>query len=136
MSSEGLRREIEAAFAWRPRRGDQGEAAASDVEVRDRMGTLSHEGFVDRLPVFLTLALDVDAYFEVGERLVFQLWSFPQELSALLSPAERRAVAHVLQHLSEAYEKRGYRGSDNNAFVALDHYWANLTDEELGKQSS
>ena len=141
--AEELSREIEAAFAWRPRPGEDGNdfggrhwreiiPGARDVEVRDRMGTLRHERFVYYLPAFLTLALDVDSYFEVGDRLVFQLWSFPQELSALLTPAERRAVVHVLQHLSDAYERRGYRGAENDAFVALDHYWAYLTDEELG----
>ncbi len=130
--SEELSREIEAAFSWRPHPGDdkaiavrrssgvEGESAwrffggkhwqeilrsPHDIEVRDNMGLLTFEGFVYYLPAFLTLSLDVDEYFEVGDQLVSSLWSFPEEVSSLLKPAERRAVVHVLQHLSEAYEK-------------------------------
>ena len=160
MSTSERAREIEEAFAGRPYPGDgeialrrpacpgyEGEEVwerfqgrdwreilrtgqARELDLSSSMAFLTLQGFVYYLPAFLTLALDVDGPFEIGESLVFKLWSFPEEVAALLAPAEKRAVVHVLEFLARVYDERNYLR--NNARVALDHYWAYFTDEELG----
>jgi hypothetical protein len=160
MSTSDLAQEIQDAFAGRPYPGDgeialrrpsfpqyEGEEVwerfrgrdwreilrigqARELDLSGSMAFLTLKGFVYYLPAFLTLALDVDGPFEVGESLVFKLWSFPEEVAALLAPAEKRAVVHVLEHLARVYDERN--PVRNNARVALDHYWAYFTDDELG----
>ncbi len=98
---------------------------------------MSAEGFVYYLPAFLIESLDVDGRFDLGEPLAFRLTPpqgdpgdpglaasrdlFSRILSAL-TPEEKRAVAHVLEHLAREYEKRSY--NLNLAQAALDSYWA------------
>lgn len=98
---------------------------------------MTAQGFVYYLPAFLTLSLDVDGPFDLGEPLAFKLtppgatgtgaWRehFTQIVS-LLTPAERRAVVHVLEYLAAEYEKRRY--TTNQAQVALSSHWAQQTD--------
>lgn len=74
--------------------------------------------------------MNLDDPFAPDNELVFHLWSFPEEISPHLKPAEKRATVHVLAFLSEEYARRKY--PRNDAYVALDHYWAYFTDEELG----
>lgn len=160
MNVHELAREIEEAFAGHPYPGDgeialrqpscpgyEGEEVWERFHGRDwreilrsaherefdpssSMAFLTLRGFVYYLPAFLTLALEVEGPFEVGESVVFKLWSFPEEVATLLAPAEKRAVVHVLECLARVYDERNY--VRNNARVALDHYWAYFTNEELG----
>lgn len=101
-----------------------------DLEPRDAIPDLTFEGFVYYLPAFLILALDADDPLEVGDALVFHLWSFTDWVAEKLRPAEKRVVVQVLEYLAEEWRKRGE--VNNLAAVALDHYWAYFTDEELG----
>jgi len=78
------------------------------------MGLLKCEAFIYYLPAFLILSLDVESYEEVADSLIFSLWSSPEEISKLLMPAERRAVVHALEYLSEEFEKRGYHEYNND----------------------
>ena len=103
---------------------------------------MSAEGFVYYLPAFLLASLEVDDRFDLGEPLAFKLtlppkgagetpdpgleaWrdQYAQVVSAL-TPAERRAVTHVLEYLAHEYDRRNYTW--NQARVALDSYWGRV----------
>jgi hypothetical protein len=112
---------------WRRYRGvewPQVVAAGRERNLRDDLGSLTYEGFAYYLPAFLELSLDADRRFDLDETLVSYLWSFPEDVSALLGPAEKRAVVGVLEFLAGEFDERGY--VQNNARAALDHYWANF----------
>jgi hypothetical protein len=157
-TAEDLRREVRDAFSRRPYPGDdritrrrpggtdeaeevwrryrgvewpQVVAAGRERNLRDDLGSLTYEGFAYYLPAFLELSLDADRRFDLDETLVSYLWSFPEDVSALLGPAEKRAVVGVLEFLAGEFDRRGY--VQNNARAALEHYWAYFTDEELGR---
>jgi hypothetical protein len=106
-------------------------AAGRQRNLRDDLGFLTFEGFVYYLPAFLELSLDAERRFDLDESLVSFLWSFPEDVSSLLAPREKRAVVHVLEFLADEFDKRGF--IQNNARAALEHYWAYFTDEELGR---
>src|SRR5215203_3227293 len=65
--------------------------AGRELDLSSSLSFLTFEGFVYYLPAFLTLALDVDGPFGLGESLVFKLWSFPEEVASRLAPKEKRA---------------------------------------------
>jgi hypothetical protein len=156
---EELRRDIEAAFAPRPYPGDGAIArrrygcAGMEAEqtwelfrgkdwrevvvlgrqanLRDHLGFLTFDGFVYYLPAFLELALERGSPFDLDEALASFLWSFPEEVAALLDAGQKGAVVGVLDYLAAEFDRRGF--VQNNARAALDHYWAFFTDEELGR---
>lgn len=126
-------RGLEADEAWQLFQGKSWReiAEGSDpVQLRDHMGFLSFEGFVYYLPAFLHLAFDVDNPHGIDDAFVFKLWSFPEEVSSRLEPAEKRVTVRVLERLAAEYHKR--RFVPNDAQRALDDHWAYFTDEELG----
>ena len=155
---EKLDHEIRAAFAERPYPGDEkivhrrpgcrGREAEETWErfrgkdwseiislgqewtVGEDVVWLTLEGFAYYLPPLLILSLDLDCPFGPDSELVSRLWTYPEEISVLLKPAEKRAVIHVLEYLSYEYDRRNY--VRNDPYVALDHYWAYFTDAELG----
>jgi len=100
---------------------------------------LTADGFVYYLPALLSISLDVDGPFDLGEALVLKLSPPPphareawreqfSRIIELLTRDEKRAVVHGLEHLAAEYEKRRY--ITNHAQEALDSFWANLTDEQ------
>jgi hypothetical protein len=156
---EELRHGIRAGFAPRPYPGDEAiarrrpgcaglEAEATwelfhgrdwremvavgrQTNLRDHLGFLTFEGFVYYLPAFLELSLERESSFDLDESLAAFLWSFPEEVAALLDAGQKGAVVGVLEHLAAEFDRRGF--VQNNARAALDHYWALFTDEELGR---
>jgi hypothetical protein len=95
---------------------------------------LSPEAFVYYLPAFLIasldVALDVDNRFDLGEPLAFKLMPEREDharITAQLTPAEKRAVAHALEHLAREYEKRRY--TTNQAQAALDSAWGRFAKD-------
>ena len=145
-----LEQEIQTAFAGRAYPGDDHIARRKEetwlkfrgkdwreivslgreLDLRSDISSLTFEGFVYYLPAFLTLSLDLEGPLDLDEFVAHHLWSFPEEIAPRLKPAEKRAVVHVLEFLAREYEKRNY--VSNNARLALDHYWAYFTDQELG----
>lgn len=153
-----LAQEIETAFAGRPYPGDDaiarsrtaGEAPGSastwerfrgkdwrevvsmgrEHDLRQDVLALTPEGFAYYLPAFLIRSLDLDDPLGPDDYLVYQLWTYPEDIAPLLKPSEKRAVVRVLEYLDREYGRRSY--VRNNAKAALDHYWAYFTDEELG----
>src|SRR4051794_28308448 len=113
-----LAQEIQEAFAGRPYPGDDriarrqpgcrgGEAEEAwslfrgkdwremipvgrETNLGEHVPFLTFEGFVCFLPALLTLALHMDDLRAPDEELVFHLWSFPEEIAALLRPSEKR----------------------------------------------
>lgn len=154
-SLDSLRRELASAFT-RPYPGDENLARTrSDCpgyegnlardwlrgktwqEVldegtgdRDLLSFLTRAAWLYFFPAFATLALDLDHPQDFADTLILHLWSFPEEISADLSPRERRAIVHWLEVLAAKYDQRQF--VPNDAQRALDDYWAYFTDEELG----
>jgi|GEM_PF-2557962 hypothetical protein len=116
------------------------EALLADEEL-DRnafMFFMTPEGFTYFLPAFLTLALDVDGPFDLGEPLAFKLTAPAEDapdawrddhsrVVSSLSAPQQRAVMHVLEYLAGAYEQRRY--IRNQAQMALESYWGYLENE-------
>ena len=157
---DALREEIDAAFAGRPYPGDdaivlrrpgcEGLEAEEVWElfrgkswreitldamkarlVSSDIFSLSLEGFVYYLPAFLKLALDLDDPYGLDDPVVSRLWTWPEEIAALLVPGEKRAVVHFLEYVAGELERRR-PNARNDARTALDHFWAYFTDAELG----
>ena len=97
------------------------------IEHRDYLHFLSPEGWLYYFPAFATLALDIEHPAEMDETLVIKLGSFPEDVVALLTPPERRAVIHFLEYLADAYDRRG--DVINEARLALETHWAQVTDD-------
>lgn len=108
-----------------------------DLDPNAFLYFMSAEGFVFYLPAFLMESLNVDGPFDLGEPLAFRLTPPRGEpgdpglaasrdlfsrIVAALTPEEKRAVTHVLEHLAREYDRRG--DSLNLAQSALDGYWA------------
>lgn len=159
---EDLREEIEAAFSWRSYPGDDaivnrrcgciGWEAEEAWEVYRGMswrealqpGDLNHgqyltwltnQGFVYYLSAFLILSIERKVEFPPDFETVSRLWTWPEEVSSLLTPSEKRAVVHALEYLADAEEERSWphrRNWPNDPRTALLHYWAYFTDAELG----
>lgn len=105
-------------------------ACSPPKDLRDEMAFLSFEGFVYYLPAFLLLALDRTRLHDASEPLVFMLWSFPEQIASLLEPAEKKSVVQTLEYLAAEYDHQ--KRVTNEARVALEHFWAYFTDQELG----
>lgn len=98
---------------------------------------LTAGGFVYYLPAFLSMSLDVDGPFDLGEALALKLTPPPphagdawreqfSQIVTSLTPSEKEAVIHTLEYLATEYEKRSY--VTNLAQKALDGFWAPRTD--------
>lgn len=156
--AESLRAELAAAFAERQYPGDDAIAYQREgcsgyegnearewlrgktwrdllaegmgVEHRDYVNFLRPEGWLYYFPALATFALDLEHPAEMDETLTIKLAWAPHEVMHLLTPAERRAVVHLLEYVADAHDERGY---DNNlARYALDTHWASALDESSG----
>jgi len=105
------------------------EGIHQNVHPNFFVSDLSLEGFVYFLPALLKACLDERDLYGIDTQVVHTLWTYPEEVAALLAPAEKRVVVHALEYLAEEYNARHY--PRNDAAVALDHYWAYFTDNEL-----
>lgn len=106
--------------------------ADRELDPNAFMFFLTPEGFVYYLPAFLHEALDLDTALDLASAVCFALrppgeWATQeveaqfQQKVALLSAAEKRAVAHVLEFLAAAWEQRDYL--DNWPHEALNTFW-------------
>jgi len=124
----------EAEETWNLFRGKEWQEMipiGRKVNLGEHVPFLTFEGFAYYLPALLTLALRVEDLRAPDEELVFHLWSYPEEIAALLRPSEKKILVQVLELLAREYAQRNY--VRNDAQTALDHYWAYFTDDELGR---
>lgn len=80
-------------------------------------------------PAFAKLAFDLEAHYDLATTLLCRLWTFPEEINALLLPRERHTIVRWLEAMASLYRQHGFH--PNDAQSVLDEFWAYFSDEEL-----